>query len=697
MSVLDPQRMLDALGRVHEHFVADRDDTARLEVVETALRAGLELTESALSFIASIRSGPSGPVLVLETVLAADPKRYRKVIAWLEETLANGASGGTIPTPLAKLARATEPMILDYEPRLPALDNFLAIPISRHGKRWQPTAVFALADRSGGFTAEIAEALEPLLGACATVFKAYEDAAERAVREAEFERSEQRFRTFMDASPCIAYITDKDRQVVWASRAFGQQFGVSPQEAIGRHEDELLPGGMAARTREISEQARVADGVVDMLEPIVDSSGVIHWWQGAKFPIDGDAGERLVGSLALDVSDNVRMTQVLREREAALAEAQELARIARWTWVIETDQLSWDAQFERLSGLPSRDGLHLDDLFAFLHPDDIEPTRRALQHLRENLDTRLTLEHRLLVQGQVVDLFVVLLVRDELEDGPTILAVTQDVSYRRKLERTRRGLEHQARRYESLSVLSSAMAHEFNGLLFGILGNAGIALDDLEHESLAAACVQDIESAAERAAALTEQMLAFSSGGRVVREPLELSSLVTSLDRGLHDAVSTNVSIRLALHPDLPMIEGDLNQLRQLLTNLVVNSSEAIGEADGQITIETGVEPFELEQLGEFAAAPPGGAGTYAWLQVRDTGAGMDAATRERIFQPFFSTNQAGRGLGLAAVLGIVRTHRGGIRVRSSPANGTTVTVVFPPTTGSAIGEDRDSWSHTVS
>ncbi|HVH98866.1 MAG TPA: PAS domain-containing protein, partial [Enhygromyxa sp.] len=245
MSTLDPLRLLAAIATVHDRFVADRDDNARQEVLEAALRGALELTGAALGFVARVRMLASGPVLSPELVLAIDPERHGKVVDWLRETLGAGARGETIPRPLANLARASEPLILDYEPRLPALDNFLAMPLWRQGRRWQPIAVVAVANRPGGFNLGLVDGLAPLLGACGTVLKAYEDADERAAREAELERSERRFRTFMDASPCVAYITDPERRLVWASRAFGEQFRVDPREAVGRREEELLPAGMA--------------------------------------------------------------------------------------------------------------------------------------------------------------------------------------------------------------------------------------------------------------------------------------------------------------------------------------------------------------------------------------------------------------------------------------------------------------------
>jgi PAS domain S-box-containing protein len=695
MSTLDPTRLLAAIATVHDRFVADRDDNARQQVLEAAMRGALELTGAALGFVARVRMIASGPVLSPELVLAVDPERHGKVVEWLRETLSAGARGETIPRPLANLARASEPLILDYEPRLPALDNFLAMPLWRHGRRWQPIAIVAVANRPGGFNLGLVEGLAPLLGACGTVLKAYEDADERAAREAELERSERRFRTFMDASPCVAYITDSEQRLVWASRSFGEQFRVDPREAVGRREEELLPAGMAARTRVIDEKVRVADGFVDMLEPVVDAAGEIHWWQGAKFPVDGVGGERLIGSLALDVTENVRMTEALREREAALAEAQELARLGRWTWAPQTDTLRWDAQFERLCGRAERH-VGIDALLELIHPDDVDLTHRALEKLLREGGSRLTIEHRLLVEGEIRELFVVARVRREGDEGPLVIAVAQDVSDRRKLERSRRELENKAQKFESLSVLTGGIAHEFTKLLAGIRGNAGIALDELDPEGLASACVQDIEAAAERAAELTAQMLKFSGRGRTVRECVELSSLITALGERIHAGVSSGVSVRLALHPDLPEIEGDRVQLRQLIMHLVVNASEAIAEGPGELTVATGCDEFSADALAGLVDDVELGPGHYVWLEIRDTGSGMDEATRRRIFEPYFSTRAAGRGLGLAAVLGIVRSHRGAIKVESAPGAGARFRIFLPPARDPSAAESSESWSSTA-
>ncbi|PRQ05771.1 Sensor histidine kinase TodS [Enhygromyxa salina] len=191
-------------------------------------------------------------------------------------------------------------------------------------------------------------------------------------------------------------------------------------------------------------------------------------------------------------------------------------------------------------------------------------------------------------------------------------------------------------------------------------------------------------------------MLAFSGRGRFVKEDIELSSLIAGFAELLHGAVSDSVSVRLALHPDLPEIQGDHGQLRQLIMNLVVNGSEAIGDGPGELTLATGVDDFGPDDLAQLIQRPELGPGRYVWIEVHDTGSGMDQATRERIFEPFFSTKLAGRGLGLAAALGIARGHGGGIMVGSSPGAGARFKVLLPPARSPVDRGRSESWSRTL-
>jgi len=259
--------------------------------------------------------------------------------------------------------------------------------------------------------------------------------------------------------------------------------------------------------------------------------------------------------------------------------------------------------------------------------------------------------------------------------------ISRDVTDRRQAEEERRALEIQmqeVQRIDSLGVLAGGIAHDFNNLLMTILGNAELALDEIPPGSCTRPCIQDIESAAKRAADLTRQMLAYSGRGRFVVESIGLSETVASMTHLLEASVSKMAALKLHLAPALPKIEADAAQMQQVVMNLVLNASEAIGEESGVITVATGVAERDRAYLQQARFNDALAEGCYVHLTVADTGCGMDAETQQRIFDPFFTTRFLGRGLGLAAVLGIVRSHEGAILVDSIPNKGTTFTVLFP-------------------
>lgn len=235
-----------------------------------------------------------------------------------------------------------------------------------------------------------------------------------------------------------------------------------------------------------------------------------------------------------------------------------------------------------------------------------------------------------------------------------------------------------AQKLESLGVLSGGIAHDFNNLLVGILGNAGLALQEMPADSPAAATLHDIEVAAMRAAELTRQLLAYAGKGQFVVGPVNLSQLVEEMANLLATAVAKNARLDMKLESGLPPVEADATQLRQVVMNLITNASEAIGTASGTITVRTGVMDADRPWLADAQLGAGLAAGPYTFVEVQDDGHGMHPATQARIFDPFFTTKFTGRGLGLAAVLGIVRAHHGAIRVTSAPGRGTTIRIVFP-------------------
>ncbi|MEW6777145.1 MAG: GAF domain-containing protein [Bdellovibrionota bacterium] len=258
---------------------------------------------------------------------------------------------------------------------------------------------------------------------------------------------------------------------------------------------------------------------------------------------------------------------------------------------------------------------------------------------------------------------------------------------RQRAEAERAALERkflEAQKLESLGLLAGGIAHDFNNLLMAMLGNAGLALTEMPEEASGREAVRRIETAAKRAADLTRQLLAYSGKGRFVVGPVNLNSVIEEMGQLLRVSIPKDTILRYNLGTDLPSVEADGSQIHQIVMNLIVNASEAIGESEGAIVLSTGV--MDLRRA-DFADAFPAGdlaEGRYVFLEVADTGKGMNTDTKAKIFEPFFTTKFAGRGLGLAAALGIVRGHKGFIKVSSAPGQGTSFRVFFPVSHASA-------------
>jgi PAS domain S-box-containing protein len=276
--------------------------------------------------------------------------------------------------------------------------------------------------------------------------------------------------------------------------------------------------------------------------------------------------------------------------------------------------------------------------------------------------------------------------------------VSRDITELKRQQQQRDLLERrvqQAQKLESLEVLAGGVAHDFNNLLTSILGNASLAAMDLtSRQNSAQSSLAAIESAARRAAELTRQMLAFSGKGRFVIEQLRLDELVHETLQLLASAIPKHLTLKIEVEPRQPVVEGDASQIRQALMNLVVNAAEAVGEGAGLV----GVKVYGRRLSRAEAASLWGGSslpgGLYSALEVSDSGAGMDDATMAKIFDPFFSTKFVGRGLGLAATLGIVRGHRGAIRVQSNPGAGSVFTLLFPSIQASEPTHEISSFSN---
>ena len=234
----------------------------------------------------------------------------------------------------------------------------------------------------------------------------------------------------------------------------------------------------------------------------------------------------------------------------------------------------------------------------------------------------------------------------------------------------------EAHRFESLGALADGVANRFNNLISIILGNISLVMMDLM-DSPVRDKIGEIEESALRASELTEQMLTYTGKTKFNIESLDLSKIIKGMTSLLEVSVSENVTLKYSLAETLPLIRGDSSQIRHVVSNLIINASESFDENEGTVTISTGTMKCDRGYLDEVILGENLTEGTYIYLEITDTGCGMDKETIERIFDPFFSTKSAGRGLGLAAVLGIIRGHNGALKVYSDPGKGTSFTVLF--------------------
>lgn len=267
------------------------------------------------------------------------------------------------------------------------------------------------------------------------------------------------------------------------------------------------------------------------------------------------------------------------------------------------------------------------------------------------------------------------------------VATFQDLTALKQNERERLAFERkllETQKLESLGVLAGGIAHDFNNLLTSILGNASLASLDLPPSSPIQTNLEYIREGSVRAADLCKQMLAYSGKGRFVVQKVDLNAFIEETTHLLRLSISKQAVLRFNLSPALPLIEADVTQIRQVIMNLVINASEAIGARSGVIGISTGLARVDRAYLGDTLLSPDLPEGNYVYLEVSDNGCGMSPETQAKIFEPFFTTKFAGRGLGLAAVLGIVRGHKGALKVYSEPGKGTTFKLLFPCAAGSA-------------
>jgi PAS domain S-box-containing protein len=468
-------------------------------------------------------------------------------------------------------------------------------------------------------------------------------------------------------------------------------FGWSAGEVIGKtafdfrfvHDDDV-----EAVRRQIADMlGRRQTRTLSVNRNYTRAGGVI-WCEWHNSALLDDAGRVVsVLSLVLDVTARWAAADALARSEAALRSALGSAKMIGWDFDIRTRQGYFSTDYAAFFGLPKGvDYTNTDNAWVAVHPDDRPAVMAAWDRSTEH-GGDLRFEFRgaapgpnggprwFVVRGHIL--------RGSDGRAERVVAVTTDVTEQKRAEREREVFDRQlqeTQKWESLGVLAGGVAHDFNNILTVVLGSAGLARRTVPGGSPAAGLLDQIEAAARRAGDLCRQMLAYAGRGSVSLDLTDLAGVIRESAVLLQVPAAGKATVVLTPDPAAPKVRGDPAQVRQVLVNLVMNAAEAIGEDGGEVRVRTATEDVTVPADGGYVL--PAAPGRYTVLEVSDTGPGIAPEVRARMFDPFFTTKFAGRGLGLSAVLGIVRAHRGAIRVETAPGQGTTIRVYWPAATG---------------
>jgi two-component system cell cycle sensor histidine kinase/response regulator CckA len=517
-------------------------------------------------------------------------------------------------------------------------------------------------------------------------------------KRAETERREmqERFSSFMNNSSTVAWMKDEGFNYVYTNEPFQHFFQKKSSDLIGKNDYDFWPKPVADELRAHDQQVFSSGKHLETYEMVPDPNGEAHHWLVRKFPFKDAADRKFVGGIAVDVTERKRVEEALRNSELRFRSVWDSSADGMRLTDQEGKIVAVNKAYCKLSGMTEAQ-LVGQPLSVTYDCDSDEVLRiyrerfaaRSIPALLER-----TVEFR---TGQTLDVefansFI------ELEGQPPLcLGIFRDVSSRKKHEDQRIALERKlldGQKLESLGVLAGGIAHDFNNLLTGVLGNAGLCLMQTSEVSPVRGYMENIEKICLQAADLCKQMLAYSGRGHFIIQEIDLNILVGEMTQLLKISIAKKVVLKFDLADNLPSIKADAAQIRQVLMNLIINASEAIGEQSGVISIRTGVMRADTSYLSETYLSPELPEGDYAYLEVADSGCGMSAATKAKIFDPFYTTKFTGRGLGLAAVLGIVRGHNGSLKVYSELGRGTTFKLLIPCSTVSApLSEQTKSLS----
>jgi len=475
-----------------------------------------------------------------------------------------------------------------------------------------------------------------------------------------------------------------DGRFRYLSPAVRRVLGRDPAARVGASAFENVHPDDVGRVRQAFEELLTTpNGTAELELRGLHADGTYRWLRvvGRNLLHDPRVGAVLASFWSVD--EERRAKEALAEREERLRLARQAARLGFWTYDVRNDRLRIEYRTDLAFAIDPVRGATSAEWLEAVHPADREAARGLVEAaFRGDTDTY-SCEVRIRERGggwRGLAIHASVVGRGRSGLPRLVVGTYQDVTDRRLVEERLREVELERRKFESLTVMAAGIAHDFNNLLTAILGNAGIARAALAAGGEAVQALEDIEAAARRAAGLVRQMLDFAGVGEPAQGRCDLNAVAQEAAAIIRGTLGPELRLVLELASEPGIVRGEENALSRVVVNLLTNAREALAGGRGRVTIRTGTAELSAEQLAAEGWTPAGAVepGRFGIVEVEDTGPGIRAETLGRIFDPFFSTKFAGRGLGLASVLGIVRRHGGGVRVRSTVGIGTCFTVAIP-------------------
>jgi PAS domain S-box-containing protein len=532
-----------------------------------------------------------------------------------------------------------------------------------------------------------------------------------ARKETERQSAKERafLKTLIDAMPDLLFVKDLAGRYLAITGAAAKLQDNASNEFLGKTDFEVstpkeLAEGYVSDDRQVIE---TGVPIINKEELFRAADGSQGWFLTTKHPLRDESGQitGLVG-IARDITQLKKDRDELDDARQRLIDHVENSPLAVVEWDTELRAVYWSKRAEEIFGWKAEEtiGKHFGD-WAFVHPDDIKKVSETVDRLISGRDQRNVCHNRNLRQdGEVVHcVWYNSALHDSSGKIISVLSLVQDMTEQVKAEEAARSAERErlvferklqeSQKLESLGVLAGGVAHDFNNLLTAVLGNTTLALSELPPASPIREFLEQIETAAGRAADLCKQMLAYSGKGRFDIRHVDVNWIIMETADLLRVSIGRNASLQMNLASGLPSVQADASQIRQIVMNLVVNAAEAIGEKTGTIQLNTSLVHADRSYLSRVSLNSDLPEGQYVCIEVIDDGCGMTPAIRSRIFDPFFTTKFTGRGLGLAAVLGIVRGHRGAAEVESEPERGSKFRILLPAQQGALPPESLPSAS----